>query len=92
MDNQLIFNAAAAIIGALAMFVLKAVYAELANLKDTDKSTQDKLHHLETHIAAQYVKREDLREEVGQIFAKFDRFCENFGAKIDRLSEKLDKK
>lgn len=92
MDNQLIFNAAAAIIGALAMFVLKAVYAELAALKDADKSTQDKLHQLDTHIAANYVKRDDLRQEIGQIFAKFDRFCENFGAKMDKLSEKLDNK
>jgi hypothetical protein len=92
MDTQLIVNAAFAVVGSLAMFLLKAIYHELRALKDADKANQDKLHTLENHLASHYPKREELRQEVAAVFQKFDRFCENFGAKMDKLGEKLDQR
>jgi len=65
------------IIGAL----LKAMWDSYKELKKADVALVEKVNQIEVLVAGQYVKRDD-----------FDRVADAIFVKLDKISDKLDKK
>lgn len=61
--------------------LIKAMWDSYKDLKKADSELADKVNKIEVLVAGQYVKRYD-----------FDRVANTIFAKLDKISDKLDKK
>ena len=60
---------------------IKAMWDSYKELKKTDAALADKVNKIEVLVAGEYVKRDD-----------FDRVANAIFVKLDKISDKLDKK
>lgn len=60
---------------------IKAMWDSYKELKKTDSELAEKVNQIEVLVAGQYVKRDD-----------FDRIANQIFSKLDKISDKLDKK
>ena len=81
MDYQAAFNALFTIAGALAGFVLKAIWDTLKDLQMADVKLTEKVGSMEVLVAGSYAKRQELFDMTKAIFDK-----------LDTIDAKLDKK
>lgn len=61
--------------------LIKAMWDSYKDLKKADSALADKVNQIEVLVAGQYVKRDDFDRVANQIFSK-----------LDKISDKLDKK
>ena len=81
MDGQLLFNIVVGVAGALAGFLLNAVWTALKDLQVADKQIVKDVSELQVLVAGQYVTR-----------TEFDRVAEALFRKLDAIYDKLDSK
>lgn len=79
--SQDFLNWAFGILNLILGVFLKAMWDSYKELKKTDAELADKVNSIEVLVAGQYVKRDD-----------FDRIANQIFSKLDKISDKLDKK
>jgi hypothetical protein len=77
MDIQQLFNIAASIIGAAAMWILKVIWDEIKAIKDA----QD---NLQKDMAKQVVLKDDYRADISDIKNMFNRILDKMDTKVDK--------
>jgi SMC interacting uncharacterized protein involved in chromosome segregation len=77
MDIQQLFNIAASIIGAAAMWILKVIWDEIKAIKEA----QD---NLQKDMAKQVVLKEDYRADISDIKNMFNRILDKMDTKADK--------
>jgi hypothetical protein len=90
MDNQMLINAAIAIIGVLGGFVLKAIKDSLSELKASDKELAEKVQAIETLVAGEYVRKADFDRNNEILFNKLDKLNDSLSDKFDQIRDKLE--
>lgn len=86
METQTLINTAFTTIGALAGFVLKAVWDGLKELRTADSLLADKVQAIEVLVAGQYITRESFSATITILFDKLDKI----DAKLDQKANKAD--
>jgi hypothetical protein len=81
MFEQTIFNIAIAVAGFLGGWTLKVMWESLKDLQIADKVLIEKVNTIEILIAGNYISK-----------IEFDRMAAAIFAKLDKISDKLDRK
>lgn len=79
--DQTVVNCVIGVFFSVAGWILKTVWNSLKELQETDRQLAEKVSSIELLVAGQYVKRDD-----------FEKFCVAVFAKLDKISDKLDRK
>ena len=82
MDFQAAFNALFTVAGALAGFILKAIWDALKELQVTDTKLAEKVGHIEVLVVGSYAKREELMSLTKALFDKLDKIDNKLDAKV----------
>lgn len=72
MENQMLFNVAIAIAGALGGWWLKVVWDAVKDLQKADKELAEKVASIEVLVAGKYITRDEFTTVVNTLFAKID--------------------
>lgn len=72
MENQMLFNVAIAIAGALGGWWLKVVWEAVKDLQKADKELAEKVASIEVLVAGKYITRDEFTTVVNTLFAKID--------------------
>ena len=81
MDSQTIINTAIALVGFLGGWILKVIWEGVKDLQFADKILVEKVNTIEILIAGNYISK-----------LEFDRMAAAIFAKLDKISDKLDRK
>lgn len=79
--NQDFLNWSFGILNLILGGFIKAMWDSYKELKKTDSELAEKVNQIEVLVAGQYVKRDD-----------FDRIANQIFSKLDKISDKIDKK
>lgn len=82
--DQTIVNIAFSALGALAAFVLHGLRDENKARKDENAKLLDRISELHSQIARDYVRRDDYRDDIGEIKAGIVRIYDKLEEKADR--------
>ena len=70
--------------GTLLGFLLNAVWQAVKDLQKTDQALVQKFSELEVLVAGNYVRKEELQDNIKALFAKLDRIEDKLDRKVDR--------
>lgn len=84
MVEQSIFNWALGVFNIIIGFILKWIWDSHRELRQADKELADKVSKIEVLVAGEYVKREDFDKVADAIFAKLDKISEKLDRKVDK--------
>jgi hypothetical protein len=84
MEGQMLFNIVVGVAGALAGFVLSAVWSGLKDLQKADKELVNKVAGIEVLVAGTYVKRDEFERMASALFAKLDKIDAKLDSKVSR--------
>jgi hypothetical protein len=79
--EQTIYNWAFGLTNLVFGFILKVIWDSYKELKATDANLAEKVNSIEILVAGNYVKKDD-----------FDKVADAIFFKLDKISDKLDKK
>jgi CHASE3 domain sensor protein len=82
--DQTIINWLLGGFGALIGFLLNAVWQAVKDLQKADQTLVQKVGELEVLVAGDYVRKEELQDNIKALFAKLDKIED----KIDRKADK----
>lgn len=82
--DQTIINWLLGGFGALIGFLLNAVWQAVKDLQKADQTLVQKVGELEVLVAGDYVRKEELQDNIKALFAKLDKIED----KIDRKTDK----
>lgn len=82
--DQTIINWLLGGFGALIGFLLNAVWQAVKDLQKADQTLVQKVGELEVLVAGDYVRKEELQNNIKELFAKLDKIED----KIDRKADK----
>lgn len=82
--DQTIINWLLGGFGALIGFLLNAVWQAVKDLQKADQTLVQKVGELEILVAGDYVRKEELQDNIKALFAKLDKIED----KIDRKADK----
>lgn len=82
--DQTIINWLLGGFGALIGFLLNAVWQAVKDLQKADQALVQKVGELEVLVAGDYVRKEELQDNIKALFAKLDKIED----KIDRKADK----
>lgn len=82
--EQSYLNWAFGIINLILGGLIKAMWDSYKDLKKADTSLAEKVNSIEVLVAGQYVKREDFDRVANQIFSKLDKISDKLDRKADR--------
>jgi len=85
--DQTWFNVAITAAGTLAGWWMNVMWQSLKELEHADRMLIDRVAAIDTLVAGQYVKRDELTVITNAIFGKLDRIED----KIDRKADKADR-
>lgn len=83
-EAQLAFNIVAGIAGAIGMFLLRAQWEQLQELRSANAALAAKHAEIEVLVAGQYAKRDEVERLTNAIFAKLDRIEQKLDSKADK--------
>ena len=66
-------------------FLLKTMWEAVKDLQNADKELAEKVGHIETLVAGQYVKRDEFNSCISRLFEKLDRIDEKLDNKVGRV-------
>lgn len=84
MDYQVMFNLAFGGFSFLAGVLLTNVWKEIKQLQTNERETTTRISAIEVLVAGHYVKREEYREDMKQVFDKLNIILEQVSHKADR--------
>lgn len=70
--------------GTLLGFLLNAVWQAVKDLQKADQALVQKFSELEVLVAGNYVRKEELQDNIKALFAKLDRIEDKLDRKVDR--------
>jgi CHASE3 domain sensor protein len=83
MDQSLV-NWLLAGFGALIGFLLNAVWQAVKDLQKSDKDIAAKVADIEVLVAGDYVKKNELQDNLKALFAKLDKIEDKIDRKVDK--------
>lgn len=83
-EAQLAFNIIAGLAGAIGMFILRAQWDQLQELRRANAALTAKHTEIEVLVAGQYTKRDEVERLTNAIFAKLDRIEQKLDSKADK--------
>lgn len=92
MEQQDLFNWVVTGAGALAGFLMHAMWQAVKDLQRSDKEITKKVSEIEVLVAGVYVRKDEMNVLSGAIFNRLDRFERSMDDKINRLEDHLSKK
>lgn len=84
MSLQMLFNIIAGVCGTLGMFILRAMWDGLSELRKSDAEIAKEVAEIKILVAGQYVTRDELKGVNEAIFAKLDNITDLLHKKADR--------
>lgn len=84
MDNHSIVETLLALVAFFGGIFVKGLNDSINNLRAQDAALTDKVHSMETLVAGQYVKRDEMGKYFDAVFKKLDQIDD----KIDRKADK----
>lgn len=82
--NQDFLNWAFGIFNLIIGGLLKAIWDSYKELKKTDSELAEKVNQIEVLVAGTYVKRDDFDKVANAIFSKLDKISDKLDRKADR--------
>jgi hypothetical protein len=74
MDNfQILFDIVLGVAGFLGGFILKSIWHDLKELRNQDSALVNAVHNIETLVAGNYIKREEVETKIDALFRKLDK-------------------
>lgn len=84
MSYQELFNIIVGILGALAGWILNAMWAALKDLQSADTKLAEKVAAIEVLVAGQYITRDEFTDAMSSVFTKLDKIQDTLNRKVDR--------
>lgn len=82
---QLLIDVVFGVAAFMGAFVVNAMWAAIKDLQKADTTLADKVSHIETLVAGDYVKRSDFDRHITQLYSRFDRI----GVQLEQIKVAL---
>lgn len=84
VEFQVLFNAVAAIAGALGIFIIKYLFSQIAALRAENNDNKEKHMNLALKVAEEYVPNQHFQNTLDKVFAKLDQIAQKIDQKMDK--------
>ena len=85
MDYQAAFNIILGGFSFLVGVLVTNIWKEIKQLQDNERETTVRISAIEVLVAGQYVKRDEYRQDMKELFGKINTIIERLDAKADRI-------
>lgn len=86
MEHQDLINWILGLFGTIIGFMVKSVWGSVKELQNNDKDLIDRVHSIETLVAGEYVKKDEMTQHVIAMFKKLDRIESKLDSKMDKYN------
>jgi hypothetical protein len=84
MDLALAFNIAMSLVAFLGGWLMKSLFERIKGLEDADKELSRQVGKLREELPSAYVRRDDFKESLDNMFALLRRIEDKLDKKVDK--------